>query len=196
MAVPLGKDTPREQELEENGMTIGKRYVILAALLLLVSACQQACGSTEDNDDRTYKALSASIVPFIVAGELALLADGRAGRHDAEHAAKALAVTCVATQALKLITKVERPDGDGNDSFPSGHTAAAFAMATSLSEHDPAYKWTAYPMAAAIGYSRIAVNAHRWEEVIAGALIGYFVAKQFTGKNDSTPTPVEINVRF
>lgn len=31
--------------------------------------------------------------------------------------------------ALKNITKVERPDGSSNNSFPSGHTATAFAGA-------------------------------------------------------------------
>jgi membrane-associated phospholipid phosphatase len=155
-----------------------------------------ACGQAWSSDEGTYRTISDSIGPFLVAGELALAADGKAGRREAEQTAKALAVTAIATEALKMITHVERPDGGSYDSFPSGHTSAAFAMATAVADYQPQYKWTAYTMAAAIGYSRIEVNAHRWDEVVAGAILGHCIAKQFTKTRNISATPVAVSIRF
>jgi undecaprenyl-diphosphatase len=57
-------------------------------------------------------------------------------------------------------------------SFPSGHTATAFAGATALSYFFP--RWTAafFVLAAAIGYSRLYVGVHFPLDVLGGAVIG------------------------
>ena len=59
-------------------------------------------------------------------------------------------------------------------SFPSGHTSAAFSVATSLSLNFP--KWyvivPAYTWAAATGYSRMYMNVHYPSDVLAGAILG------------------------
>jgi len=49
-----------------------------------------------------------------------------------ETAAESLAATGLVTVLLKNLTNRERPDGNGTNSFPSGHTAAAFCGATLL----------------------------------------------------------------
>jgi len=43
---------------------------------------------------------------------------------------KSWAATLGATEALKRITQVERPDRSNHESFPSGHASHAFAAAT------------------------------------------------------------------
>ncbi|MFJ1797053.1 phosphatase PAP2 family protein [Kitasatospora griseola] len=57
-------------------------------------------------------------------------------------------------------------------SFPSGHTASAFAFATGVASQLP---WAAAPLgllAAAVGYSRVHTGVHYPGDVVAGALLG------------------------
>lgn len=57
-------------------------------------------------------------------------------------------------------------------SFPSGHTATTFALATVLAWHFPAWAVPVYLLAAAIGYSRVYVGVHFLSDVVAAAIIG------------------------
>lgn len=63
------------------------------------------------------------------------------------------------------------------DSFPSGHTDSAFALATILGE---AYsiKWFTYPAALLVGLSRIQQNTHWPSDILAGALLGHLTARK------------------
>ncbi|WP_158728754.1 MULTISPECIES: phosphatase PAP2 family protein [unclassified Flavobacterium] len=62
----------------------------------------------------------------------------------------------------------------GFRSFPSGHTASAFAMVTVLTSYfKKRHVWTlCFLFAVAIGYSRIYLAHHFLIDVLAGALIG------------------------
>jgi undecaprenyl-diphosphatase len=63
-----------------------------------------------------------------------------------------------------------------SQSFPSGHTAAAFGAATALSRMWPAYRFPWWALAAVMGYSRIYLGHHYPLDVAAGAGVGWLVA--------------------
>lgn len=83
--------------------------------------------------------------------------------------------------ALKRITKVERPDGTANNSFPSGHTANAFAGAEFLwQEYKDQSIWygiSGYIVATGTGLFRMYNNRHWLTDVAAGAGIGILSTK-------------------
>jgi membrane-associated phospholipid phosphatase len=81
--------------------------------------------------------------------------------------------------AMKVGFSRPRPGGSKDRlSFPSGHTTTIFTTATSLSL---AYGWkaavVAYPIAAFVGLSRLADDAHWGSDVVGGAFLGYWVAR-------------------
>jgi len=100
-------------------------------------------------------------------------------------------VTGMLNQTLKVITVRRRPfaefggtvtraPNDVNTSFFSGHTALAFAMATSSGtvahlrgyRSEPALWIGGLALATLTGYYRIAADAHYFTDVVAGALVG------------------------
>ena len=78
--------------------------------------------------------------------------------------------------SLKKITAVQRPDGGAYTSFPSGHTAEAFANAEFMrQEYKDVSSWygiAGYAMAATTGYLRMYNNKHWLSDVVAGAGVG------------------------
>ncbi|MEQ1857504.1 MAG: phosphatase PAP2 family protein [Longimicrobiales bacterium] len=64
-------------------------------------------------------------------------------------------------------------EGGSRQSYPSGHTTAAFALATVLAEElGGVTPWLAYPVAAGVGWSRLNDEAHWATDVVMGALVG------------------------
>jgi undecaprenyl-diphosphatase len=57
-------------------------------------------------------------------------------------------------------------------SFPSGHAAAATAVASTVAYAQPEAGMLALPLAAAVCASRVALKVHHVSDVLAGALLG------------------------
>jgi len=64
----------------------------------------------------------------------------------------------------------------GIGSFPSGHTIAAFSVATVFADRYPKYRWVAYGLAGLVGFSRVSLQSHHPSDVFAGAVLGYAIA--------------------
>ena len=86
-----------------------------------------------------------------------------------------------AVSGLKAFINVKRPDGSSNDSFPSGHTATAFAGAEFLwQEYKDVSVWygvAGYAVATGTGLFRIYNDRHWLTDVAAGAGIGILSTK-------------------
>ncbi|SDG11206.1 Membrane-associated phospholipid phosphatase [Chitinophaga filiformis] len=76
----------------------------------------------------------------------------------------------------KHLTHEQRPDGSNYLSFPSGHTATAFAAAEfMMREYQDVSIWygvAGYAMAATTGYLRMSNNRHWFGDIVAGAGVG------------------------
>jgi undecaprenyl-diphosphatase len=98
------------------------------------------------------------------------------------------AATWIVESPTKMLFRRQRPFIDivralvvgkkpGSWSFPSGHTAAAFATALVMSAHWRRLTPVFYAAASGIGFSRVYVGAHYPGDVASGALLGTALAE-------------------
>ena len=124
---------------------------------------------------------------FYVAGEI--FKDPRAKTTALDCISASAIASGIVTNSLKYVIGRSRPidrEGaykfqpfSGRDSFSSGHTSEAFALASVISEHYPS-PWvqvTSYGLASMVGYARLLDKRHWTSDVLAGAAIGTFVGK-------------------
>ena len=87
----------------------------------------------------------------------------------------------LSTFPLKSATHRLRPDGSDYLSFPSGHTALAFAfaefMAQEYGDKSPVYSIIGYSFATTTGIFRIYNKAHWFSDAVAGAGFGILSTK-------------------
>ena len=111
------------------------------------------------------------------------LVDPEDGTRFALAAAVAYGLEVPAFMVLKNLIKRPRPaDSEmalcafikpaGRFSFPSGHTAAAFVMATLLGIFYPVVATLALAFALLVGLSRVLLGVHYPSDIAAGALLG------------------------
>jgi membrane-associated phospholipid phosphatase len=68
----------------------------------------------------------------------------------------------------------------GAGSFPSGHTIAAFSVATVFSQRYRTHRWVpyvAYGLAGVVGFSRVSLLSHFPSDVFMGAALGYSISR-------------------
>ena len=97
--------------------------------------------------------------------------------------------TILVTEVSKVSFQRVRPNSSespydfgvsGGDSFISGHTSAAFSLATVIAQvykDKPLVPYLAYGVAALTAYSRVHDNRHWASDVLAGAVAGHLIAK-------------------
>ena len=92
------------------------------------------------------------------------------------------------TELLKVAVGRERPNGENNKSFPSGHTSNSFTLAAVAERH---YGWKvgvpAYTLASVVGASRIQQDKHYLSDVVGGATLGYIVGRTTVRVNSRPP---------
>lgn len=120
-------------------------------------------------------------------------------QHTALFAAEALANSEVVATVLKDATRRVRPSnipksGNYYDSwfesggspiaakggFPSGHTIAAFSIATIVARRYGNHRWVpyaAYGLAGLVAFSRLSLSAHFLSDVFVGGALGYSISR-------------------
>jgi len=139
---------------------------------------------------RLSSAADHSKLNLAAAGVVALTG-GRRGRRGALYGLAALGTTSVAVNLVaKPFGRRHRPDRSAQEvpiarhvpmpltsSFPSGHSAAAFAFATGVGHVSARAAIPLRGMAALVAYSRIHTGVHYPGDVVAGVLMGEAIAQ-------------------
>lgn len=121
---------------------------------------------------------------------------------------RAIVLETIGSEVMKVAFRRKRPGPDvepnqwngGGLSFPSGHTAAAFAIGTVLAESgDDRHRWlrrvVGYGLGIGTGYQRLNHDAHWLSDTVAGAALG-IAAARFVMKRRERPEPRgEVSIR-
>ncbi len=147
---------------------------------------------------------SFPVLPVLIGG--AYLVGDHGTRDTAWRAGLAVTRASIIGLVLKSAIGRERPQGAQGgssttfhpatvnshyDSFPSGHTLAAFAAASVWAGKNPSERYIAYGLASAVGASRIVKGAHWPSDVFWGAVIGISQGRQALKGNANL-----LNIRF
>ena len=163
---------------------------LLAELSALDEAIYAAvANSSTPTLDEFFRRLSRvsdkSVLWFGTAAVLAVFG-GRTGRRAALNGVASIGLASASVNlGFKNIARRRRPDRGGvgvpdewqvpmpeSTSFPSGHSASAFAFAEGVSTAAPALGVPVRLLAAAVAYSRVHTGVHYPGDVVAGSLIG------------------------
>lgn len=158
-------------------------------------ACYAAIASTptprlDRSMARLSEAANYSRLSLTAAAGLALLG-GPSGRRAAVVGLGAVALTAtLASAVVKPLARRRRPDRSGHEvpaarrvsmpgsrSFPSGHSASAFAFAAGAGGVMPGASLPLHALAGLVAYSRVHTGVHYPLDVLAGSLLGAAVGR-------------------
>lgn len=152
------------------------------------------------------------IVPGLTVGYLAgEIAGSRELKGTMIRAGVAVLLSTGLVSGLKYSIGRARPESSGDhlrfrpfsgaNSFPSGHTAAAFAVATAVADQtrDGWSDYVLYGAATVTALARVNDNRHWASDVIIGGLIGHLSGRWVSGRLGPVrvaPTAVQANFQF
>lgn len=209
--IPMSREPVRSFHLTTAGVTVPLVLIgIGAAGLSTNSLIYKLNHNTAHEIREDYPRFHTSLDDYLkfapAVATVGLEAVGVQGRHTAAQTAVISAISLSlafgSTEVVKRITKETRPDGSDNLSFPSGHTAAAFAsaelMRLEFKDTHPVLAWSGYMAAVATGAMRMLKQRHFTGDVAAGAGFGILsteaaylvypvVQRVFSPKRDAAP---------
>jgi len=142
------------------------------------TAAPPPVASPDNNSAAEFASGTGNFLYLGVGTLLPLLEDGPVGKEHAIRTADSLLTSTIITEALKRVVREKRPgNDDARTSFPSGHATAAFAVATMQAHYHPKQALLWYGGASLIAYSRVKLNRHFYQDVVAGAAVGYFTSR-------------------
>jgi undecaprenyl-diphosphatase len=138
----------------------------------------------------TIEFFASVLIWFMFAGLLILYAiDGKIKKEEVLHAIFAFVLAWIIAEIVKQIAHTQRPlwlNGHGHltltglslhdGAFPSAHSAAAFALATTIWLHDRRIGWIYLVCAAVVGIARVLANVHYPVDIFGGAVLGILTA--------------------
>ena len=94
----------------------------------------------------------------------------------------------VIAEALKQGTNRTRPDGTNDLSFPSGHAARAFAVASHVNRrYGMEAAWPLYAGAVAVGWTRVQARRHDWLDVAGSLVVSEWMARTWSSPRMGAP---------
>jgi membrane-associated phospholipid phosphatase len=127
------------------------------------------------------------------AAALALVGGPEGRRAATEGLASIAATSAVVNLVVKRVGRRKRPDRAGEGvplarhvrmptslSFPSGHSAAAFAFATGVGHRLPLAAVPLHAAAGVVAYSRVHTGVHHPSDVVVGSVLGTVLAQLTT----------------
>lgn len=198
---------------------IGNLVFILGTGLLLYSVdqeIQQAGGGDTTNDAFNFitslgngGTLAGLAAALYVGGEVS---NNDGLRETALLTFESLLTSAVIVQGMKILTGRARPQTgepynifdpftlrSSYNSFPSGHSAAAFAVASVIAAQskDANIDFLVYTLASFIALSRIYQNKHWASDIFIGSAIGLVVGKKICTLNrDRNTNKIQLSFQF
>lgn len=175
-----------------------KKYVIPFAIIsaTLIATDNKIADGFPNTDDQTrwsgrVSQLGAAYTLAGASGAMYLIGKATGDKHARETgwiALEAIAHTQLIVFGMKQITNRRRPVTDearggfwtGGDSFPSGHAATAFAVATVFGyeyRHHIAVPITGYSIATLISISRMSARRHWASDIFVGGSTGFLIGR-------------------
>jgi membrane-associated phospholipid phosphatase len=184
----MAEHAPAPESLAAVSAGAARRWLREAHRLDLAVYAAIAATPSPAMDDGLRRLSHAANHSKLWAGCSAVLAagGGRRGRQAAENGMAAIALTsAVVNLVLKPLGNRRRPDRDaadvplarqvampGSTSWPSGHSASAFAFATGVGAAWPAAGVPLSVLASLVAYSRVHTGVHYPSDAIAGTVSG------------------------
>ncbi len=198
---------------------IGNFALVLGTGLLLYSVdqeIQQGFGGDPDND--AVKLITSLGDGGTLAGlAAALYVGGEVSNNDGLRKTALLSLESLLTsgiivRGMKILVGRARPHTgepyntfdpftfrSSYNSFPSGHSAAAFSVASVIASQskDPNIDFLVYSLATLVALSRVNLDKHWASDIFIGSVIGYVVGKKICALNrDRNPNKVQLSVQF